>query len=81
MTNREWMQSIHINDDAALFPPRNPDARLKVLERRDSMERTCGNCIFFEKDDGSPYCLLLDLYTEREQDDEACEDFEAADDR
>lgn len=44
------------------------------------MERTCGNCIFFEKDDGSPYCLLLDLYTEREQDDEACEDFEEADD-
>ena len=45
------------------------------------MERTCGNCIFFEKDDGSPYCLLLDLYTEREQDDEACEDFEEAQNR
>ena len=23
----------------------------------------CGNCILCEKDDGSPYCVLKDLYT------------------
>jgi hypothetical protein len=40
----------------------------------------CGNCVFLEKDDGFPYCLRMDLYTERALDDEACDDFVRCDD-
>jgi hypothetical protein len=35
----------------------------------------CGDCVFLEKDDGSPYCVTLPLYTERDPDDVACEYF------
>jgi hypothetical protein len=35
----------------------------------------CGDCVFLEKDDGSPYCVTLPLYTERDPDDAACEYF------
>lgn len=38
-------------------------------------EAKCGNCVYLEKDDGSPYCMLMDLYTERGLDDDACDDF------
>ena len=40
----------------------------------------CGDCVYLEKDDGSPYCLMMDLYTERELDDTACEYFVEAGD-
>jgi hypothetical protein len=51
------------------------------VEWEDSNGKKCGNCAWLEKDDGFPYCLLMDLYTERDLDDEACEDFvEAQDD-
>ena len=41
----------------------------------------CGNCAWLEKADGFPYCLRMDLYTERALDDDACEGFvEAQDD-
>ena len=39
------------------------------------MERKCGDCAWLEKDDGTPYCLMLDLYTERALDDDACDDY------
>ena len=35
----------------------------------------CGDCVFLEKEDGSPYCVTLPLYTERDPDDAACEYF------
>lgn len=35
----------------------------------------CGDCVFLEKEDGSPYCLTLPLYTERDPEDEACDYF------
>ncbi len=35
----------------------------------------CGDCVFLEKEDGSPYCVTLPLYTERDPDHEACEYF------
>lgn len=35
----------------------------------------CGNCAWLEKGDGFSYCMLMDLYTERGLDDEACESF------
>ena len=35
----------------------------------------CGDCVFLEKDDGTPYCLTLPLYTERDLEEDACECF------
>ena len=28
-----------------------------------NVEQVCGNCNFCEKNDGTPYCYLKDLYT------------------
>jgi hypothetical protein len=39
------------------------------------MANKCGDCVFLEKEDGFPYCLLMDLYTERAIDDDACQYF------
>jgi hypothetical protein len=39
------------------------------------MANKCGDCVFLEKEDGSPYCVTLPLYTERDPDDAACEYF------
>jgi hypothetical protein len=36
---------------------------------------TCGECLLFETEDGSPYCLAKDLYTSAYAEDQACEDF------
>lgn len=35
----------------------------------------CSDCVFWEKEDGFPYCVTLPLYTERDPDHEACEYF------
>lgn len=43
-------------------------ANCKVLEQ-------CGDCVFLEKEDGSPYCVTLPLYTERDPEHTACEYF------
>lgn len=37
------------------------------------IERKCGKCIFFVSDDGHPYCLMKDLYTNVEPDDDCDE--------
>jgi hypothetical protein len=40
-----------------------------------SNNHTCGECLLFETEDGSPYCLAKDLYTSAYAGDPACEDF------
>ena len=41
----------------------------------------CGNCNWLVTADGKPYyCALRDLYTFRDKQDEACEEFLEADD-
>ena len=41
----------------------------------------CGNCQWLVTADGEPYyCAIKDLYTFRDKQDEACEDFLEADD-
>lgn len=32
-------------------------------EMDEEAEETCGNCNFCEKNDGTPYCVMKDLYT------------------
>ena len=40
-------------------------------------EPKCGNCVYLVTEEGEPYyCAIRDLYTFRDMDDEACEDWE-----
>lgn len=48
--------------------------------RRAVIGAKCGICVYLEVDDGLPYCLIQDLYTERAPEDSACKDFVEADD-
>lgn len=41
----------------------------------DMIDKKCGSCVYFCDEDGEPYCLTKDLYTEAKADDEACEYF------
>jgi hypothetical protein len=45
-----------------------------------TMTNKCGNCNWLVTADGEPYyCALRDLYTFRDKQDEACEEFLEAD--
>lgn len=39
-------------------------------------QKTCGNCLWFCREDGEPYyCLKKDLYTFQNETDSACEEW------
>ena len=41
--------------------------------KRQTAERKCGRCVLCVKDDGHPYCLMKDLYTNVALDDDCDE--------
>lgn len=44
------------------------------METVTTDNRVCGTCAYCVKDDGSPYCVLKDLYTEVKLDD-PCDEY------
>ena len=43
-------------------------------------QKTCGNCLWFCREDGEPYyCLKKDLYTFQEETDSACKEWKDGD--